>query len=213
MTFTIRKPFDLLPFSGLTLQVLIDNFQFNSVLDIGSGAGSHSKIFADHGKVVTALDYGTSIYYKKKENYTELIGDFNQIEFDNKFDCIWASHVLEHQLNVNQFLKKIHLILNEGGVLSITVPPPKHNIVGGHVSLWNIGLVIYHLVLAGFNCRNIHAYCYGYNQSIILKKQTITLPTNLSYDSGDIELLSEFFPVGAKQNFNGNIKKLNWSYS
>ena len=77
----------------------------------------------------------------------------------------------EHQVNPNLFLKKIFNDLKEGGVLAITVPPLKHEIVGGHVTLWNAGLTMYQLVLAGFNCKNISIKSYGYNISVVLKKK------------------------------------------
>ena len=46
------------------------------------------------------------------------------------------------------FLKKVHSLLNEGGYLAIIVPPRKPFIVGGHVTIWNAGLVLYNLILA-----------------------------------------------------------------
>ena len=58
------------------------------------------------------------------------------------------SHVLEHQFDPQRFLRKIYECLNPDGVLALTVPPRKDEIVGGHVSLWNGGLLLYHLVLA-----------------------------------------------------------------
>jgi len=67
------------------------------------------------------------------------------------------------------------------------------------------------LVLAGFDCSN---YCkiiqYDYNIGIIIKKQKIELPTQLSMDTGDIELLSSYFPFEVKHNFNGDIMNFNW---
>jgi hypothetical protein len=49
---------------------------------------------------------------------------------------------------------------------------------------------------------------YDYNIGIIIKKKSIKeLPTNLSMDKGDIELLSNYFPFDVKHNFNGDIIK------
>lgn len=189
---------------------------FDTILDIGACEMLHSKIMIDNGKTVDTCDYGNSVYYVKKDDSIQTrknyIGDFNDINFEDKYDAIWCSHILEHQLNPNLFLKKIHSLLKEGGVLGIVVPPRKPFIVGGHVSIWNAGLVLYHLVLAGFNCRK---YCkilqYDYNIGIIIKKESIEkYPDNLSYDKGDIELLSDFFPFEVKHNFNGDIMEFNW---
>lgn len=168
---------------------------FDSVLDIGSGEGLHSRIFKEHGKDVTCLTYED--------------GDYMCKLYDKQFDCIWASHVLEHMPNPNKFLNKCAADLKDGGILAITVPPLKHDIVGGHVSLWNAGLLLYHLILAGFDCSQAMIKEYGYNISVIVKKKIITLP-KLKMDSGDIIKLSEFFPFEVKEPFDGRIKELNW---
>jgi len=205
------KEYQRLPFAGEAIQKLINDYDFNTVLDIGSGEGLHSKKFIEKGKKVTSIDFGTSVYFEKKEdNYTYIKSDYYEFVFDEKFDAIWASHVLEHQPNPNLFLKKIHKDLKDNGVLAITVPPLKHEIVGGHVSLWNAGLLMYQLVLAGFNCRDISIKSYGYNISAILKKKSITAYPELSYDSGDILKLKEFFPEGIAEPFDGRIRELNW---
>ncbi|MEV3817576.1 class I SAM-dependent methyltransferase [Aeromonas salmonicida] len=197
--------------AGQAIQKLLDDYEFKSVLDLGAGEGLHSKIFSEYGKKVTAVDFGGSIYAKRATPDFEVIrGGFIDLSFDTVFDCIWCSHVLEHQLNVNQFLRKINSDLVEGGVLAITVPPMKNEIVGGHVSLWNAGLLVYNLVMAGFDCRQAAILRYSYNISCIVEKKSFILPKDLSYDYGDIEKLSCFFPSGLTEGFNGDIYELNW---
>lgn len=178
------------------LEYLIDNCTFTTVLDIGCGEGEHTKRFIEADKIVTAIDYGKSEYFCHNKNLNVIIDDFNQYPFNQKFDCVWASHILEHQLNVNMFLKKIFNILNDGGILAITVPPAKLNVVGGHVSMWSAGLLIYNLVLAGFNCSEAIVGQYDYDISVIVKKSAIPeeIFMALSYDVGDIRILRPFFP-------------------
>lgn len=208
----VISPFDSVPFAGETLQCLTKKYEFDSVLDIGSGEGKHSDVLKKNGKIVTSIDYGRSIYFEKRtDNHTCIFGDYYNYNFDEKFDAIWASHVLEHQPNPNLFLKKIHSDLKEGGILAITVPPLKHEIVGGHVTLWNAGLLIYQLILAGFNCKNISVKSYGYNISVILKKESIISYPELHFDSGDIKKMLHFFPDNFTEPFNGDIKELNWN--
>jgi len=198
--------------SGLALQTLLKYYKFDTILDIGSGAGDHARIFKDAGKNVTTIDYGLSKYYnKRRNNYKNIFSDYNSYSFESQFDCIWASHILEHQINPGIFLKKIHNDLKERGILSITIPPLKDQIVGGHVTLWNAGILIYQLVLAGFNCRNISIIKYDYNISIILKKETIPKLPNLHFDNGDIDRLKNYFPKQySNEAFNGDIELLNW---
>lgn len=208
----VDSPYNNVPFAGETLKYFIDNFKFKSVLDIGSGEGRHSDVFHLMGKHVTSIDFGNSIYFKKrKDNHTCITGDYYKYKFDRPFDAIWASHVLEHQPNPNLFLRKIFNDLKEGGVLCITVPPLKHEIVGGHVTLWNAGLLLYQMVLAGFNCSEVSIKSYGYNVSVILIKKSIKKYPELSYDSGDIIKLKSYFPERFNEPFNGNILEHNWN--
>jgi len=203
------------------LEYLIKNYEFKTILDIGSGLGAHSKIFKMCKKRVTEVDLGSSLYSKRRKDCSFIASNYLDIKFKKTFDAIWACHVLEHQLNPNSFLEKINQDLKEGGVLAITVPPLKKYIVGGHVTLWNAGVLLYQLVLAGFDCSNVRIKKYGYNISIILKKKKINLP-DLTYDYGDVEKLSEYFPrgLGTKskgtykncelEGFDGDIQEWNW---
>jgi len=175
------------------------------ILDLGSGKEKiHSEIMIDSGLSPKSCDL--------HEN-SDYIGFYEDMKFDKKFDAIWCSHTLEHVLNPHGFLEKIKNDINEGGVLAITVPPLKHNIVGGHVSLFNPGLLLYRLILAGFDCSQAEVKKYGYNISVVMKVKKITHNhlQSLVYDNGDIENLKQYFPFDAKQNFNGNFNIVNWS--
>lgn len=197
-------------FSGEALDLVIRKYSPHRVLDVGCGNCQHTEEFLFAGSYVWGNDIKTP--RETSENFTPVIGDFNTYEFgQQKFDCVWASHVLEHQLNVNAFLKKCFNLLDEGGILAITVPPAKPNIVGGHVTVWNAGLLLYNLVLAGFDCSEAHVKKYGYNISVVVKKKERGAVL-LKYDRGDIEALSQYFPQDLKvqENFNGDIQEINW---
>ncbi|MEP1385364.1 MAG: methyltransferase domain-containing protein [Paraglaciecola sp.] len=216
----LEDEFKQLQFSGQGMQKLLTSYDFETVLDIGSGAGHHTDLFIKHDKQVTALDYGKSIYFEKQKNIQKLqtiVANFNDYSFEQQFDCIWCSHILEHQLNPHNFLRKVHDLIVPDGVLAITVPPHKNTIVGGHVTLWNAGILLYQLVLAGFDCRSASILRYGYNISIILHKKSIDVLGEVAYDSGDIRRLKNYFPTGLnyyhKPNddpFDGDIFELNW---
>lgn len=199
------------------LYKLVSDFAFETVLDIGCGEGRHAAVLANHGKTVTALDYGKSPYYHWRNGTVDVvIGDFNTMELSDQYDCAWASHVLEHQLNPHHFLRRMHAAVKEGGLVAITVPPLKHRIVGGHVALWNAGLLLYHLVHAGFDCSEVHILQYGYNISVIVRKKTVG-PIGFVYDMGDIRTIREYLPRSLvyrseelDDSFDGNIHRLNW---
>lgn len=132
------------------------------------------------------------------------------------YDVVWATHVLEHSRNPGQFLDACYDLLHCGGHLFISVPPLKHDIVGGHVSLWNMGILWYHLILAGFDVRQGSFAHRGYNLFGHVRKSSSDLlsDVHLRYDAGDIEALAEkgLWPNGfhARQEFNGLIDEWNW---
>jgi len=197
-------------YGQLALDKLLREYAFDPVLDIGCGEGRHTAIFEKHGKAVTAIDCGQSASFKSRKGTAGVVvADFNTWQPGGPFDCVWASAVLEHQLNVNAFLRKVAAVTKDAGLICITVPPLKDSIVGGHVTLWNGGLLLYNLVLAGLDCKRARLKQYGYCISIILRKRAVELPP-LAYDSGDIDRLAEFFPDGLHERFDGNIGELNW---
>jgi SAM-dependent methyltransferase len=186
-------------FADQCLTRLVEYKRLKNILDVGSGAGQHAGILRERGFKVTTISLKPP---------ADIVGDF-MIEDVEKFDGIWASHVFEHTLNPHDFLRKCYDTLNERGVLAITVPPLKHNIVGGHINLFNMGVLLYRLVLAGFNCKNARVGTYDYNLSVIVEKSGFTMP-RLNMDCGDIEALRDFFPMDVAQNFDGRIQNVNW---
>jgi SAM-dependent methyltransferase len=175
------------------------------VLDVGSGQSErHAELIRQAGHTVETSDFFDI------NTYT---GDYNTLEIKKVYDGLWCAHCLEHQLNVQSFLRKIHTNLKENGWLAITVPPLKHLIVGGHLSLWNAGLLLYNLVIAGFNCKDAKVKTYDYNISVIVKKKTLELP-QLKYDNGDLLTLSDYFPPQLQRtqrgDFDGQIQEINW---
>jgi hypothetical protein len=185
------------------MKQVLEHYEFDTVLDIGAGYGLHTSTFREFGKIVTPTDL-----FGRIEGL--VIGNYMDLEFE-PHDITWASHVLEHQLDTHSFLKKLRKETKVGGYACITVPPMKHNIVGGHVSLWNAGLLMYRMVLAGFDCKEAAIKKYGYNITVIARAAEFELPNDLEFGSGDIEKLSTWLPPFAKQGFNGNIQDFNWN--
>lgn len=174
------------------------------VLDIGSGTGEHAKVMHDAGIEVTTCDINGK---------ADISADFNivNLNYTDGFDGIWASHVLEHQPNPGHFLEKCLNLLMNDGLFAVTVPPRKDEIVGGHVTLWNQGLLLYNLVLAGFDCRKarVSPLYEGYNISVLVRK--VRRPqVPLRMDAGDIEALAEYFPFPVEQGFNGWGRSCAW---
>ena len=179
---------------------LLAEYEFSTVLDIGSGGGQHAAAFRAAGKTVMTVSLGGG---------ADFVGRYEDTQLPHKFDCLWCCHVLEHQPNVNQFLRKMHDDLKPGGILAITVPPLKHSIVGGHLTLWNAGLLLYNLAAAGFNCRDARVKSAGYDVSVIVRHESFAVP-RMRCDAGDIDTLAPYLPRGCGERFDGRIEELNW---
>jgi SAM-dependent methyltransferase len=171
------------------------------VLDIGSFEGTATRALIEHGHTVTAFDW-TIDKRMWPEDY-ELEADY--------FDGVWASHVLEHQRNVGSFLDAIYTVLKPDGLLGVVVPPLKHEIVGGHLTLWNAGLLLYNLIRARFDCRSAMVKTAGYNVAVLVRKSPALFNRAALVEcKGDIEVLAPWFPMPVMQGFDGRIDSLNW---
>ena len=187
---------------------LISSYEFESVLDIGSGEGEHKRFFEFFNKKVFSVDMVKSADY---------IGDFLEVEFDKKFDVVWCSHVLEHQRNIGNFLDKIFNVLNDDGILAISVPiHPRERLISGHLSSWSIPLLCYNLIMAGFNCKYAKIFSV-FELSLIVKKdlaQHDELRKSSAHgaDAGfEFQNISEYFPFNPRQGM--EIKgpgQINW---
>lgn len=170
------------------------------VLDIGAGRVQEMRPHCEkRGHTYTALDW------RNGQNW-ETCG---LVDLAGKFDGVWMSHVLEHLLDTHTALRRLHAVTKPDAVIAITVPPLKHEIVGGHVSLWNAGLLLYRLVLAGFDCSKAAVKTYGYNISVVVRRNEIRLP-QLKHDNGDLQTLRQYFPVEFGGEFDGQIRERNW---
>ena len=172
------------------------------VLDIGPGRGEQTQTMRAAGlDVVTVGPRAGDVpcLWPTDSFSTKLI----------EIDGIWACHVLEHSRTPGPFLEACFMALKPGGLFAVIVPPAKRYVVGGHVTLWTLGLLLYNLILAGFDCREAAVGAYGYNLSVMVRAEEADLP-ELNHDAGDIELVSRYFPKGvdARQGFDGTLPEL-----
>jgi SAM-dependent methyltransferase len=206
----LPPPYAGVGFAAAGLKRLIEAYQFQTVLDVGAGAGKHARVLRDLGKTVTKLDFGVSHYAREAAAAAEsaddiptILADANAVELGERFDCVWASHVLEHQPDAGAFLRRLRGWAREGdGIIAVTVPPLKFDLVGGHLSLWTPGHLIYNLVFAGIDCSDAELYHYGYNITAIVRNRSATLPS-LAYDGGDVNLLRRFMPPNFREGVDG----------
>ena len=160
-------------YSHLTLVKMIKDFQFDTVLDIGSHIGNCARVFEHCGKQVIRVEIAPVYIADYRQNYLD-------VRLPEKVDAIWCSQTLEHQRNVGAFLNKAFDDLKDNGVLAITVPfQANSHLDFGHCNLFSPLILIYHLVCAGFDCSQISLKCYNGNIGAILRKRSNGINRNL----------------------------------
>lgn len=200
-------------FNGeFSIKKISANLSFETVLDIGSGEGLQKLFFEKAGKKVSTCDYGFSdaAHCDVVKNNYDYVGDFVNIEIEEKFDFVFSSHVLEHQRNPGFFLeKKIHCCKPDGYICTI-VPIRKPFITGGHCTIWNPGLLLYNFILCGIDCSKCYLEQRDYDICLVVKNKKIDIKSqNLTFDRGDVDRLSKYFPFDLKEPFNGDIMHVN----
>jgi SAM-dependent methyltransferase len=154
-----------------------DHIKFDSIFDVGCGKGGASLYFANQSKKVTAITIGEEFHTFRTEWFKELnidveYGDFANYSTEKKFDAVWMSHSLEHTQLPGQFLKNAWSILNDNGWLFVLVPPYNHLLTNGHFSTgWNMGTLMYNLLVSGFNIKSGHFVRYGSNLCAFVQKK------------------------------------------
>lgn len=169
------------------------------VLDVGCGQLTYSQIFDCCGAKVTAVDFFPG---KQVDNIDVISGNFMEVEFSEKYDVIFCSHVIEHQLNVNLFLIKLISLARDGGLVCITAPDAHRHLEGGHLTLWTPGLLAYNIVMCGYDLSKSNLIKDGKQFTIIFTVHKIDLPS-LSFDTGDVRRLSQYFPPGYNELTDG----------
>jgi SAM-dependent methyltransferase len=95
-----------------------------NILDLGCGTGWLSNILSNYG-AVTGIELSVEAIEAAKERFPQVnfvSGDFFAVDFDDKFDFVIASEVLEHFEDQESLIDKIATVLKPGGMLVITTP-------------------------------------------------------------------------------------------
>lgn len=179
------------------------------VLDIGCGGNVkpmfHTPRMRAAGLKVDALDVDSP--------KATIRADFATYEVEpDSYDGVWASHVLEHSMNVGQFLRKCRTICKPGGAVGITVPPKSFSgdkLVDGHLTLWTPALLCYNMILAGWDLSGASVGTYRKNISVVAQRVDAKLPA-LAMCRGDIQKLAKFFPRPVTHGCDGWFPDTRW---
>lgn len=96
----------------------------STVFDVGCNSGAWLKPFQDAGCTVYGVDYGAArVAYGQAHGLPVVQGGIEQLEaLGLQADLIILSHVLEHFLDLETTLKRIHHLLTPNGTLYVNVP-------------------------------------------------------------------------------------------
>jgi SAM-dependent methyltransferase len=198
--------------SHLAFAKLFMEYEFNTVLDIGSGTGRFARAFRLLGKDVTGIDIASA-------TSTDLGADYVSMSLGRRFDLVWCSHILEHQRNVGAFLDRVFEDLSDDGIAAISVPSALSPMIIGHPNIFTPMHLVYNLVLAGFDCRDARVKTYDWNMTVIVRKKPNGIrPSNVAGTHFELDApnyhrdLLEFFPVEIPQEgiIWGEVDNINW---
>jgi SAM-dependent methyltransferase len=205
--FYIRGNFDMIRCT--------DHLDFDSIFDVGCGKGGAALYFANQGKKVTAITIGEEFHSYRKDWFDEFgieveVGDFALHKTDKKYDAVWMSHSLEHTQNPGIFLENAWNMLNDDGWLLVLVPPYNHLLTSGHFSTgWNMGTLMYNLLVSGFDIKNGHFARYGSNLCAFVRKKGDYHLAPGSYVS--VDEAADDWPVKVHRHASlENIYQVNW---
>lgn len=102
-----------------------NNIKERNLLDVGSGHGFFSESALEKGFTVTAIELAANEreIMKKMTGYDPVPVSFEDFDGTTKlFSAILMSQVLEHALDVNQWIAKASSLLVPGGVLAVALP-------------------------------------------------------------------------------------------
>lgn len=184
----------------------LEHYPATSVLDIGCGTGPVWDLFAAKGLHITGVDLlptelvpsmvgGSPVTYHS--------ADFLSATLPQQFDAVYSSHTIEHVPDTERFLRAFFAHLAPDGAYCLMWPPPKPEIVSGHVHVFNPGLMLYNLVRLGIDCRDVEVVRCGYSLAIMGRYRRFERP-ELTHNEGDLNALAEHFPFRAQQDFNGD---------
>lgn len=189
------------------LQQLLDRVSFRTIVDVGCGVGDFFLYLQQRG--VSFEGVGIDMVDEKDlvfRGFEYVRGHLFDVDLPRKFDLVFTSHTIEHVPDTATFLRKFFSLAHRDSHFCIIWPPPKKQIVGGHVHVFNPGLLLYNLVRCGVDCRDSRLFRSGYNLAVIGPYRLFQLPP-LTYNRYELETLKRYFPFPVKQGFDGDVEE------
>lgn len=94
-----------------------------SILEIGCGTGQYYDAWKNLNVHWTGLEVNKDMLnFCKEKNIPVIDTNIMETKLDRQYDVVFLSQVLEHIIDPNLFIKKIHENMSENGILHIDVP-------------------------------------------------------------------------------------------
>jgi len=182
---------------------LVDDAQAheNIVADIGVGRGLHATGFCCQNFQVHGVDGRPAEV--RHPNYTHHFSWFEDWE-PVPVDMVWTCHTLEHVPNPGDFLTKCRELTPVGGLFGVVVPDDRTDlIIDGHFTFWTPATLLYHMVMAGWDCSEAEYYTENPEQGrplgggsiglVVRRKDTESFTKH--HLAGQYEEMQRYFPV------------------
>lgn len=95
-----------------------------AMLDIGSCAGDFLKVAQKEYNHCVGVEVAENMakFTEEQLKVKVHVGSYVDIDFNEKYSCIHMSHVIEHIPNPHEWIKKTKTILDDNGILVMSVP-------------------------------------------------------------------------------------------
>lgn len=112
-----------------------------SVMDVGCGNGMLLKTLSQHYNIASqnGMEYAAAALELAAKNNPPakyIVHDIN-LPYTSKYDAVLCTEVLEHILYPTNAFKNLLEMVEEGGVLLITVPNGRMDTFSGHINFWS----------------------------------------------------------------------------
>ncbi len=198
------KPVNPIPGTVEILTAFRQHYTFNEILDIGCGKGWLWPTL--EGKDITAIGLAPTATMKIPGNVRYIEEDFFTWKQIKHYEAAFCSHMVEHIQDTRKFLTRFFECISENKPWCLIWPPPKPQIVPGHVHCFTLGLMLYNIVTAGIDCGNVKMLRCKYSLGLMGLKKSFVFPVPKD-GSVALEQLEDRFPFKAYNSFDGDFPK------
>jgi 2-polyprenyl-3-methyl-5-hydroxy-6-metoxy-1,4-benzoquinol methylase len=112
-----------------------------TLVDIGAGAGRFVRAARELGRwSIIATELGEeSVELLRRDGFDARLGDIDEVGIEpGSVDVVWASHVIEHMRDIDEFLGSIRSVLKPGGHVVVVTPSEESLRARLKLSNWHV---------------------------------------------------------------------------